>query len=165
MNKLEKMLNNYVSKYNDEKYWKMKFAIQNNEVSNLKKYYYLYKMKKMEGFNNASLGNRINGGSYFEEKPFLPHGIKGIFITDSSKRGKNCTILHQVTIGLKDFKGTKGPIIGDNVFIGAGAKIIGPITIGNNVRIGANAVICEDIPDNTTVVPQKSRIITRSKKK
>lgn len=161
MNKLEKMLNNYVSHYNDEKYWKMKFLIQNKKISTLKKYYYLYKMKKMEAFNNSSLGNRINGGSYFAGKPNLPHGIKGIFITDSSKIGKNCTIFQQVTIGIKAYDGSKGPIIGDNVFIGAGAKIIGPIKIGNNVKIGANAVVCEDIPDNATVVSEKSRVIIR----
>jgi len=58
----------------------------------------------------------------------------------------------------------RGVIIGDNVFIGAGAKILAPSIIGNNVKIGANAVVIGDIPDNATVVPQKSRIILRIKK-
>lgn len=118
-------------------------------------------MKRMEAFNNASLGNRINGGSFFLDKPILPHGIKGIFITDTAKIGKNVTILHQVTIGLKDWSGSIGPEIGDNVFIGAGAKIIGPIRIGKNVKIGANCVVFTDIPDNATVVLEKPRIIIK----
>ena len=54
-----------------------------------------------------------------------------------------------------------GVTIGDNCLIGAGAKILAPSHIGNNVRIGANAVVKGDIPDNATVVPQKSRIIIR----
>ncbi len=54
-----------------------------------------------------------------------------------------------------------GVEIGDNVFIGAGAKILSGVTIGNNVKIGANAVVVEDIPDNATVVLQKPRIITK----
>lgn len=54
-----------------------------------------------------------------------------------------------------------GVIIGDNCLIGAGAKILAPSKIGNNVRIGANAVVKGDVPDNATVVPQKSRIIIK----
>ena len=57
--------------------------------------------------------------------------------------------------------GGKGPIIGDNVFIGAGAKIIGNVKIGNNVKIGAGSVVVEDIPDNCTVVMHKPRIIQK----
>jgi serine O-acetyltransferase len=57
--------------------------------------------------------------------------------------------------------GGGGPIIGNNVFIGAGAKIIGNIKIGNNVRIGASCVVVEDIPDNCTVVMHKPRIIQK----
>lgn len=55
-----------------------------------------------------------------------------------------------------------GVKIGDNCFIGSGAKILAPCTIGNNVKIGANAVVMGEIPDNATVVPQKSRIITKN---
>lgn len=59
------------------------------------------------------------------------------------------TIFHQVTIGRS--RG-KAPVIGDNVFIGPGAKIFGGIRVGNNVKIGANCVVFQDVPDNSTVV-------------
>ncbi len=161
MNWIERKINNYYSHYNDKKYWKLKFILQNKNMNKFIKCYALLKLKKMDAFNGASLGHRINGGSIFEGKPFLPHGLKGIFITDKSRIGKNVTIFHQVTIGLKEFSGN-GPQIGNNVFIGSGAKIIGNIKVGNNVKIGANCVIFNDIPDNATVVLEKPRIIIKN---
>lgn len=69
-----------------------------------------------------------------------------------------CRIYHQVTIG----EGKNGaPIIGDNVMIGAGAKIVGKLRVGNNVNIGANCVVVDDVPDNSTIVLDKPRIIHR----
>ncbi len=70
-----------------------------------------------------------------------------------------------MTIGsntLEDSAGKGAPIIGNNVYIGAGAKIIGNCRIGNNVRIGANTVVTKDIPDNTTVIGADIRIIKHS---
>ena len=163
MNILERKINNFISHYDDNKYWKMKFKL-NESTPKIIQYYYLYKMKKSEAFNNASLGNRVGGGSKFDGKPTFPHGIKGVFITDYAHVGKNVTIFQQVTIGVKDYETelkNNAPTIGDNCFIGAGAKIIGPIKIGNNVKIGANCVVCEDVPDNTTVVLNRSRIIIK----
>ena len=95
----------------------------------------------------------------------FPHGIMGIFISQGAVIGDNVTIFHQVTIGsntLKDSKNFGAPIIGNNVYIGAGAKIIGNVIVGDNVRIGANAVITTDIPANATVVLEKVRIIQHS---
>lgn len=161
MKKYEIIMNNYCSHYNHKKYWKMKFRLMNVKVPKILKCYYLFRMKRMEAFNCASLGNRLSGGSKFLGIPNLPHGIKGIFVTDKSTIGKNVTILHNVTIGLKDWSGSGAPIIGDNVFIGAGAKIIGPVKIGNNVKIGANAIVVEDIPNNATVVMNKPRVIIK----
>lgn len=159
----ERIVNNLCSHYNDKKYWNMKSKLNNKKTSKIIKIYYLFRMKKMEAFNCASLGNRLSGGSYFCEKPNLPHGIKGIFITDTSEIGENVTIFQQVTIGLKDFSGDRGPIIGNNVVIGTGAKIIGPVKIGNNVKIGANCIVVKDIPDNATVVMQEPRIIIKER--
>jgi serine O-acetyltransferase len=65
-----------------------------------------------------------------------------------------------ITVGDSDKKGA--PIIGDNCYIGAGAKIIGRVSVGNNVRIGANAVVVKDVPDNCVVVNQPSRVIQKN---
>lgn len=77
----------------------------------------------------------------------------GIIISGSVKIGKNFNLSQQVTIGISGRDERRGvPTIGDNVYIAPGAKIFGRIRIGNNVRIGANAVVFKDIPDNAIVV-------------
>lgn len=81
----------------------------------------------------------------------LPH-LLGIVLSGKASIGERCTIMHQVTIGVDEFKNDKAPVIGNNVFIGAGAKIIGDITIGNNVIIGAGAIVTKSVPDGKTVV-------------
>lgn len=94
----------------------------------------------------------------------LPHGANGVFISRGATIGEHCTIFQQVTIGtntIKDSKGFGAPIIGNNVYIGAGAKIIGNVTVGENCRIGANAIIVKDIPDNSVVVMPEPRIIVK----
>ena len=99
-----------------------------------------------------------------EGVPIFPHGLNGIFISSGAVIGKDCVIFHQVTIGsntLPDSKGQGAPTIGNNVYIGAGAKIIGNVIIGNNVRIGANCVVTKDVPDNTTVVSAPIRLISK----
>lgn len=109
-------------------------------------------------------GAWIGADSTFKGIPVFPHKFYGIFISNGAKIGKNCTIFQQVTIGSNNLQDSphKGcPIIGDNVYIGAGAKIIGKCTVGNNVRIGANAVVVKDVPDNTIVVNQECRYITK----
>jgi serine O-acetyltransferase len=103
-----------------------------------------------------------------ENIPVLPHGLKGIFISQGAIIGKNCVIYQQVTIGsntLKNNKKAGAPILGDNVYIGAGAKIIGNVRIGSNVRIGANAVVVKDVGDNCTVVMNEPRIIAHNEKR
>lgn len=100
-----------------------------------------------------------------ESMPTFPHGINGIFISAGAVIGKDCVIFHQVTIGsntLSDSKGQGAPVIGNNVYIGAGAKIIGNVVVGNNVRIGANCVVTKDVPDNTTVVSAPVRYISKT---
>ena len=110
----------------------------------------------MDAFNNASLGTHLGYGAIFKGKPNFPHGLYGIIVSHNAIIGENCTIFHQVTIG----EGRGGaPIIGDNVLIGAGAKLIGDIHIGDNVKIGAGCVVTDDVPDNATVVMQKARVI------
>ncbi len=105
--------------------------------------------------------------SQFEEEPFLPHGLFGIFISHGAKIGKNCTIFQHVTIGsnkLSDSKGKGAPVIGSNCYIGAGAKIIGNVIIGDNCKIGANCVVVKNMPDSSVAVMQPSRIIIKDVK-
>ncbi|GFZ31230.1 hypothetical protein CSC2_17560 [Clostridium zeae] len=90
----------------------------------------------------------------------------GIILSEFAKIGDNCTIFHQVTIGMNEGnrKINDGvPQIGNNVYIGCGAKIIGGITIGDNVKIGANAVVTKNIPSNCTVVGNPAIIIDKCK--
>ena len=84
------------------------------------------------------------------------HGGIGVVIHQRSVIGENCTLCQGITIGGKSKKHAV-PVIGNRVYIGAGARILGPITIGNNVVIGPNAVVLADIPDNCAVggIPAK----------
>lgn len=108
----------------------------------------------------------IGPNAIFKAPPILPHGLNGIHVSDRAVIGANCVIFQQVTIGSNTIQGHKrygSPSIGDNVLIGAGAKIIGKVTIGDNCRIGANCVVTQDIPANCTVVSTAPRIIVKEK--
>lgn len=92
---------------------------------------------------------------------FLIGHYGGIVVNRFSRIGKNCNILQGVTVG-ETFRGkSKGyPTIGDNVYLGPGAKIIGAVKVGNDVAIGANCVVTHDIPDHAVVVGVPGRIIS-----
>ena len=151
-NKLGKWILGFIQHYNHEKYWKRRAIVTdpNNKTPTLLKLYYLYYIKKCDAYHNCSFGTNLGAGAFFKTPPILLHGPNGIII------GKNCTIAQQVTISHGG-----GCTIGDNVLIGAGAKILGHVRIGNNVKIGANCVVVEDLPDNSTCVLSKPRIILR----
>jgi serine O-acetyltransferase len=84
-----------------------------------------------------------------------------IFVYPDTQIGKNCNLSTGVTLGVSRRGKNKGcPIIGDDVFIGPGAKIIGAVKVGNNVAIGANSVVTRDIPDNAVVVGIPAKIIS-----
>ena len=76
----------------------------------------------------------------------------GIVISGFAKIGRNCRLRNGVVIGIRHADETGAPIIGDDVDIGAGAKLLGPIRIGNRVHIGANAVVLRDVPDDCIAV-------------
>lgn len=109
-------------------------------------------------------GGYIGIGAIFHGRPYFPHGLHGVFISEKSVIGRNAVIFQQVTIGAVRTRGSGrigNPVIGDNCYIGAGAKIIGDIHIGNGCRIGANAVVYDDMPDNSIAVCSPTRIIKK----
>lgn len=122
-------------------------------------------LSRIYGYQNEKILRKYNASVPCSEKikPFsTPHELNGIFISAGAVVNDGCTIFHQVTIGsntLLDSKNPGAPIIGKNVYIGAGAKIIGNIRIGDNVRIGANCVVTRNVPDNATVVLTTPRVI------
>ena len=97
-------------------------------------------------------GIEIHPGAKIGRRLFIDHGM-GIVIGETASIGNDCTIYHNSTLGGtgKD-KNKRHPDIGNNVMVGAGAKILGPIKVGNNVKIGANSTVLKNIPDNVTVV-------------
>lgn len=148
---------NHIRHYDHDKYWKRRAIVINPDIKipKLVKLYYLYYVKKTDAYHNCSFGTDLNNGAYFKTPPTLYHGPNGIIVGHDAVIGSKCIIMQQVTIEVGGIE------IGDNVFIGAGAKILKGVKIGNNCWIGANAVVVEDMPDNTTCVLQKPRIILR----
>lgn len=83
---------------------------------------------------------------------FIIDHFGGIIVSGYAQFGDNCRIRNGVVVGLKNMEELGAPVIGNNVDIGAGAKILGKINIGSNVLIGANAVVIADVPDNSIAV-------------
>ena len=107
-------------------------------------------------------GIEIHPGAKIGKRLFIDHGM-GVVIGENTTIGNNCTIYHGATLGGtgKD-KFKRHPDLGNNVMVGAGAKVLGPIKIGNNVKIGANSVVIKNIPDDVTVVGV-GRMISKNK--
>ena len=105
-------------------------------------------------------GVEIHPAATIGEGLFIDHG-KGVVIGETAVIGNNCTIYHQVTLGgtgrVKHCK--RHPTVGDNVLIGAGAKVLGPVTIGNNAMIGAGSIVLDDVPEGATVTGVKAKVI------
>ena len=97
-------------------------------------------------------GIEIHPAAEIGKNLFIDHGM-GVVIGETAIIGDNCTIYQGVTLGGTGKEHNKRhPTLGNNVVVGAGAKVLGNITIGNNVKIGANSVVLKDVPDDCTVV-------------
>ncbi|MBF0590329.1 MAG: serine O-acetyltransferase [Magnetococcales bacterium] len=104
-------------------------------------------------------GIEIHPGATIGDGFFIDHG-HGVVIGETTEIGNNCTIYHGVTLGGTSWnKGKRHPTLKDGVVVGAGAKVLGPITLGLNARVGSNAVVMKDVPDNTTVVGVPGRLV------
>ncbi len=106
-------------------------------------------------FGRFLTGVEIHPGATIGKHFFIDHGM-GTVIGETSIIGDNVTMYHGVTLGgTKSFEGLKGkrhPTLEDNVIVGSGAQILGPITVGKNAKIGANATVVKDVAPNSTVV-------------
>ena len=136
-------------------YWALKAHLQRRPSRLLKQAYEKYFM----GYGSyVGIGSRIAG------RPYFPHGCVGVFISNDAVIGKDAVIFQQVTIGSNTLPGTRrpgSPTIGDGAYIGAGAKLIGGITVGDCCRVGANAVVYEDMPSHSVALCAPTRIVQK----
>ena len=96
---------------------------------------------------------------------FIDHGM-GVVIGETAVIGDDCTLYHGVTLGGTSWKqGKRHPTLENKVVVGAGAKILGPITIGSSAKIGSNAVVISDVPANATAIGIPARVVDSEKKK
>lgn len=157
-----KRLIGIVQHYNPESYWRMREkVVAYSGKGNLLIYWYLYRIKRMDAFNNASLGTNIGSGAFFEGIPRFPHGLNGIIISPYARIGRNVRIFQQVTIGDDGRNKENAPVIRDDVFLYPGCKILGKCEIGKGAKIGANAVVSFDVPPNAIVTVEKPKIYVK----
>jgi serine O-acetyltransferase len=109
-------------------------------------------------------GIEIHPGAQIGRRFFIDHGM-GVVIGETAIIGDDCTLYHGVTLGGTTWKkGKRHPTLRNNVVIGAGAKVLGPITLGNNSKVGSNAVVVTDIPNDSTAVGIPAKIIESGEK-
>lgn len=138
-------------------------AIRNYRIA-----HWLYKKKMFTAARIISqnarrrTGIEIHPGATIGKGLFIDHGM-GVVIGETTIIGDNCLIYQGATLGGtgKD-KGKRHPTLGDNVLVGAGAKVLGPFKVGNNVKIAANAVVLNEIPDNSTAVGVPARVVRKN---
>ena len=106
-------------------------------------------------------GIEIHPGATIGKGLFIDHGM-GVVIGETTEIGDNCTLYQGVTLGGtgKDV-GKRHPTLGNNVLVGAGAKVLGPFKISDNSKIAANAVVLEEVPENSTAVGIPARVVRR----
>lgn len=129
---------------------------------------WLHKLKSLARFNamlaRFFTGVEIHPAAKIGRRFFIDHGM-GVVIGETAEVGDDVTIYHGVTLGGVSLKKEKRhPTIGNNVIIGAGAKVLGPFKVGDRVRIGANSVVLHEVPDDATVVGVPGRIAGDSKR-
>ena len=129
---------------------------------------WFHKLKSLARFNamlaRFFTGVEIHPAAKIGRRFFIDHGM-GVVIGETAEVGDDVTIYHGVTLGGVSLKKEKRhPTIGNNVIIGAGAKVLGPFKVGDRVRIGANSVVLHEVPDDATVVGVPGRITGDSKR-
>ena len=104
-------------------------------------------------------GIEIHPAAKIGRRFFIDHGM-GVVIGETSEIGDNVFIYHGVTLGgLSTKRGKRHPTIGDNVVIGAGAQVLGPVTVGRNTKIGSGSVVLQEVPEYSTVIGVPGRVV------
>lgn len=112
----------------------------------------LWLARLLSTFSRWITGIEIHPGATIGKRFFIDHGM-GVVIGETAEIGDDCTLYHGVTLGGTSWnKGKRHPTLKNGVVVGAGAKVLGPIEIGNNARIGSNAVVTKNVPDGITMV-------------
>ena len=107
-------------------------------------------------------GIEIHPGAEIGRRFFIDHGM-GVVVGETARVGDDVTLYHGVTLGGTTWKRERRhPTLGDNVVVGAGAKILGPVTVGGGSRIGSNAVVIQDVPEDAVVVGVPGRVVAQS---
>src|SRR5215203_2008051 len=106
-------------------------------------------------------GIEIHPGAHIGRRFFIDHGM-GVVIGETSEIGDDCTLYHGVTLGGTSWnKGKRHPTLARGVVIGAGAKVLGPVLVGEGAKVGSNAVVVRDIPPGATAVGIPARIVNQ----
>ena len=120
-----------------------------------------YEADELAYKSRLETGIEIHPGAKIGRRCFIDHGMATV-IGETAEIGDDCLIYHSVTLGaVANIKGKRHPSVGNNVMIGAGAVLLGDIKVGDNVKIGANAVVLKDVPSNVTAVGSPARIIKK----
>ncbi len=125
---------------------------------------------KLAGRFTSHLGRFLTGieihpGATIGRRFFIDHGM-GVVIGETAEIGNDVTLYHGVTLGGTTWsKGKRHPTLGDHVVVGAGAKILGPVTVGDGAAVGSNAVVLRDVPPGHTVVGIPARVIDHGRPK
>jgi serine O-acetyltransferase len=115
--------------------------------------------RALSQFARFVTGIEVHPGASIGSGLFIDHGM-GVVIGETTEIGDNVTLFQGVTLGgTGKQRGKRHPTIGSHVVVGAGAKVLGPIKIGNYVKIGANSVVLQDVPDHSTVVGIPGKIV------
>jgi serine O-acetyltransferase len=115
--------------------------------------------RALSQFARFITGIEIHPGAIIGSGLFIDHGM-GVVIGETSEIGDNVTLFQGVTLGgTGKQRGKRHPTVGNHVVVGAGAKVLGPIKIGEYVKIGANSVVLQDVPDHSTVVGIPGKIV------
>ena len=157
-NPLVKKVLGLIQHYDEKAYWNLRRKIIKKSGGGVLCLWYLFRVKRMDAFNNASIGINIGYGAEFDGIPRFPHGLYGIIISPYAKFGKNVRIFHQVTVGDDGRDSHNVPIIEDDVFLYPGCKVLGKCSICKGAKIGANCVVSFDVPPYAVVTAPKPTI-------